>query len=86
MIRQIETGFDGGKVITGNGYYTGTVTFAWIMKMFGTDCTGATAAVNVPSGYVVWTDYAVAANSAANCILGGYWIWTPELTTATDAI
>jgi len=56
------------------------------MKMFGTDCTGATAAVNVPSGYVVWTDYAVAANSAANCILGGYWIWTPELTTATDAI
>ena len=84
-IRQIETGYDGGKVITGNGYYTGTVTFAWVVKMFGTDACGA-AAVNVPSGYVIWTSFKQAAATSANCIAGASWIWTPFYTTATDSI
>lgn len=36
MVRQVETLFDGGKAITGNGSYTSTVTFGWVLKMFDT--------------------------------------------------
>lgn len=84
-IRQIETSFDGGKLISGNGYYSGTTTFAWIIKMFGSTACGS-AVVAVPTGYVIWTDYVVASASLANCIAGGAWIWTPVYTTATDSL
>lgn len=59
MIRQVETLFDGGKLITGNGAYTGTMTFGWMLKMFGVKPCGGTAIASNPSlGYSLWTIWA----------------------------
>ena len=60
-VRQIETTFDGGKLITGNGSYTGTVTFGWMLKLFGTTACAVTT-VSVPtSGYNLWTVFKITA-------------------------
>ena len=48
---------DGGKLIMGNGYYTGTVTFTWMVKLFGQADCGGTAIVSTPTGYNLWTAF-----------------------------
>lgn len=44
--------------------------------MFGITPCGGSEIVSVPTGYVVWTSYKVAANSQANCITGATWIFS----------
>ena len=69
--------YDGGKLITGNGSYTGTVTFGWLLKLFGTLPCGSAATISVPTaGYNLWTVYAAATKTQAVCITQGAWIYT----------
>jgi len=85
----VETLFDGGKLITGNGSYTGTVTFAWMLKLFGNAACGAASTISVPADYSVWTVYKAATSTQANCITQGTWIWSSwefKISTSTLVI
>lgn len=85
MVRSLETCWDGGKLMSGFGWYTGTVTQAWMMKIFGDDACAGVSAVNVPTGYTV---FAIGlATTAANCITTTHWVWTPTgLALTTSAL
>ena len=55
MIRSLETTYDGGKLISGYGWFTGTATAGWMVKLFGAGC-GSTAVVAIPAtAYKVFT-------------------------------
>jgi hypothetical protein len=71
--------------MSGFGWYTGTVTQGWMMKIFGEDSCGGVAAVNVPTGYTV---FAIGlATSATNCVTTTHWVWTPTgLALTTSAM
>jgi hypothetical protein len=72
--------FDGGKLITGNGSYTGTVSFGWLIKLFGVKPCGGTAVASVPtSGYNLWTVYKAATKTQDVCITQGSWMYTDKL-------
>ena len=70
MVTSVMTGYDGGKYITGNGMYTKTVTFGWVLKLFGVgsgtnDCANSTT-VTEPTGYNLWTLF-TGASTTATC-------------------
>lgn len=77
MVRSIETAYDGGKVIAGYGWASGTVTAGWMLKMYGIlGCTGSTTgtdAVSVSSGYS--TMALGTANTSATCLTTTNWIF-----------
>lgn len=77
MISSLETAYDGGKLISGWGWASGTVTAGWMVKMYGIlACTGSTTgtdAVSVTSGYS--TMALGTAATAATCLTNTQWIW-----------
>jgi hypothetical protein len=68
MVTSVMTGYDGGKYITGNGQYTKTATFGWVLKLFGigsgTNTCGNEATVTEPTGYNLWTLFKGASTTA----------------------
>lgn len=69
--------YDGGKIITGNGYFNGTVTFGWVIKLFGTVPCGSSSTTSVPTAYNLWTlPIAANATTSALCISQAAWIVT----------
>lgn len=55
MVRSLETTYDGGKLLSGFGWFTGTATTGWMLKLFGKNNCGTTDIVSVPAGYAVMT-------------------------------
>jgi len=76
MVRSLTTLYDGGKLLTGYGWYSGTVTTGWMMKLFGTAQCGTTAVVSVPTGYTVFTVGTTNTSTSATCIAATAWFWT----------
>lgn len=80
MVLGMRTTYDGGKVVGGYGMLTGTVTNAWVMKVWGSySCTG-TATVLKATGYSAMTINATNTTqlTMANCNLSASWIWTAK--------
>lgn len=71
-------------MLAGYGWFTGTVTTGWMLKMYGDTACGNASAVNVATGYVTFTTGT--ATTTATCITTTAWIWSaltnPE--TAND--
>jgi len=74
MVRSLETTYDGGKMMSGYGWFSGTVTTGWLVKLFGTFACGGTDAVSVPTGYN--TIALGLASTAATCLTTTHWIWS----------
>jgi hypothetical protein len=70
MVMSVITGYDGGKYITGNGQFTKTATFGWVIKLFGTVACASATTASTPTGYVLWTIPTpfVPATTQATCI------------------
>jgi len=76
MVRSLQTIYDGGKLMSGYGWYSGTVTTGWMMKLFGETQCGGTAVVSVPTGYTVFTVGTANTTTSATCIAATAWFWT----------
>jgi len=74
MVRSLETTYDGGKVMSGYGWFTGTAVTGWMMKLYGTLACGGGAVVSVASGYNTFTVGTSA--SATDCLLKTHWVWS----------
>jgi len=75
QVMGLRTTYDGGKILAGFGYFTGTATAGWAMKVLGAgECNSGTAAVIAPTGYV---SFAVrGGTSITTCTSASSWLFT----------
>jgi len=76
----MRTTYDGGKVMSGYGMFTGTSSAAWVMMSFGYKACGGTAVALVPSGYA--TIATNGGSTAVLCATKASWIWFPTTTSS----
>lgn len=78
MIRSLETAFDGGKVLGGYGWFTGTATSGWMMKIYGTDA--CSTGVSVSAGY---NTVIIGIATSTTCLTTTAWLYSARISTDT---
>ena len=75
QVMGLRTTYDGGKILAGFGYFTGTATAGWAMKVLGAkECNSGTAAVIAPTGYVSFA--VIGGTSITTCASKSAWLFT----------
>lgn len=82
MVTGMRITYDGGKVISGYGMFTGTSAAAWVMQSFGKIGCATTTGPTIPSGYATMATNG--GSSITLCATKASWIWSPS-TLATLA-